>query len=114
MEIDNLGVLGRPEHRTPVEEKIQKAIFRGLQNTGTPNTSWENFRGAIFISVQDPRSRIPPKNCFLKRRRRLGKKSRELFWGVFGTPENRTPVGEKIRGAIFRGAWKTGTPDTEK
>ena len=40
LEIDDLGVLGRPEHRTPVEEKIQKAIFRGLRNTGTPNTGW--------------------------------------------------------------------------
>ena len=96
MEIANLGVLGRPEHRTPVGEKIQEAIFRALQDTEIPNTGC--FRAQAFGT---------PTAAW-------GTSLGSIFLAVCGTLEHRTPVEEKIWNAFLRGLRKTGTPDTEK
>ena len=50
-----LGVLGRPENRTPVEKKIRRAFFRGFQKTGRPNTGWEKNLGNVFWGSSEDR-----------------------------------------------------------
>ena len=95
LEIANLGVLGRPEHRTPVGEKIQEVIFRALRDTkipntgcfraqafGTPTAAWGTSLGSIFFGGS-----LEHWNTEHRLRKKFGMR----FLGVFGRLEHRTP-----------------------